>query len=535
MSLWDLISGGLQAGGNAYLANQDIGRIEDLGQNYYDQAVNFGQQAVENTRFQPFTVTSSLGSGSYNPDSGLSISASPQLGQAIGDTLGLAGGLANRFTDANFINNRATTFGQTFGVNQNQPTADSRFSSLSSMLGLGGTRDGAQYGSLLSALGLNNQVGGASGYGPMTFNDRVGGVDGSFANMMSGLNTGRVGSSGADPMSVLALMGEQGGRNEADIFRMLEDMQNPERERARLDLENRMFSQGRTGVRTDAYGGTPEQLALEKAIEESRSGNAFNAYRLAADEAYKNRSLRANEVSSAFGLGLQERGQDITQNDILGRLGLGAINAALTQRGQDIDQNQILGQLNLAGLDRALTERGQDITQNQILGQLGLGAVDRSLTERGQNINEDLARSGLSLDAFNAALAERGQNIQQQDIFANQGLNLYRNALAEQGLLGDQMAQLAQTAFLPQQMLLQELGLGLDAAEIANRNLLAGQELNYNSMLGGLDALLGFQTAATTARSNRDRDILNLILGSQESGSNGLADLFANAISDLFN
>lgn len=524
MTLWDLISGGLQAGGNIWAANDDIDRVTGLGEDAYNRAAQTGQTVLSNTEFQPFTVTSSLGSGSFNPMNGsVNYSLGGQLGNAVSDTLGLSAQLANRFTNPMFAENRVSQFGETMGVNQNQPGVDSRFSALTSGLGQQFAPANAQ--SLMSSLGIDR----VGDYTPMSFNDRVGGVD--FGGMFNTINPGRVTDSGMDRgAQILSQMGNVGGRNEEEIFNMLEGMQEPGRERARLDLENRLFSQGRTGVRTDAYGGTPEQLAMEKAIQESRSGNAFNAYQLAADEAFKNRSARANEVTSAYGLGLQERGQDITQNDILGRLGLGALNAGLTQRGQDISQNEMLGQLNLGALDRALTQRGQDISQNSMFGQLGLGAMDRALQERGQNLNQYLAEKGISLDAFNSALAERQQNISQQDIFANQALNAYRTALSEQGLLGDQMAQLAQTAFLPQQMLLQEMGLGLDAAEIAQRSALGGNELFANLITGGLDSLFNAESVAAGLTSNRNRDLANLLLGSQQSGQDGLL----SSLADLF-
>ena len=59
----------------------------------------------------------------------------------------------------------------------------------------------------------------------------------------------------------------QRAARESEIFNRLEAAQEPARERARLQLEERLLGQGRTGVRTAAYGGTPEQLALNQAIE----------------------------------------------------------------------------------------------------------------------------------------------------------------------------------------------------------------------------------------------------------------------------
>ena len=64
---------------------------------------------------------------------------------------------------------------------------------------------------------------------------------------------------------------------EADIFGRLNAMQLPEQERARLGLEQRLFNQGRLGVQTSMFGGTPEALALEKAIAEQQASTAVDA------------------------------------------------------------------------------------------------------------------------------------------------------------------------------------------------------------------------------------------------------------------
>ena len=101
-------------------------------------------------------------------------------------------------------------------------------------------------------------------------------------------------------------LGGQQARSESDIFNMMESILQPSRERDRLALEGRLFSQGRDGLRTSAFGGAPEQLALEKAIEESRSGNLFNAFNLANQE----RLNRANIGTNLFNTALGEQAQN---------------------------------------------------------------------------------------------------------------------------------------------------------------------------------------------------------------------------------
>ena len=56
-------------------------------------------------------------------------------------------------------------------------------------------------------------------------------------------------------------------QREADVYERIRATQRPAEERARLALEERLASQGRTGLRTAMFGGSPEQLALAQAQE----------------------------------------------------------------------------------------------------------------------------------------------------------------------------------------------------------------------------------------------------------------------------
>ena len=63
---------------------------------------------------------------------------------------------------------------------------------------------------------------------------------------------------------------DQAGR-EQDVYSRLRAMQAPEEERQRLALEQRLLGQGRLGVKTAQYGGTPEQFAMAKAQTEAQN------------------------------------------------------------------------------------------------------------------------------------------------------------------------------------------------------------------------------------------------------------------------
>ena len=181
---------------------------------------------------------------------------------------------------------------------------------------------------------------------------------------------------------------------EADIYERLEAIQRPERERARLGLEERLLSQGRSGVRTAMFGGTPEQLALNQAIEEQRARSALGAM----EQARAEQALQSQQTLQ----GLQE---------FRGRMGL-------------------LGELGLAAIPTAYTP------QTELL---------RSLTPQIQTaqLATDLQRTGLGLEA---ALGEAA-------IESQLGFEGLRNALRQQQyqglfdlLRGEQERQSGQTA-----------------------------------------------------------------------------------------
>jgi hypothetical protein len=95
----------------------------------------------------------------------------------------------------------------------------------------------------------------------------------------------------------------QRATREQDIFGRMQATLQPEQERARLQLEERLANQGRLGVRTAMFGGTPEQLALEKAIAEQQAGLGVSAIEQArAEQALQSRTslILPNSVSRNY-------------------------------------------------------------------------------------------------------------------------------------------------------------------------------------------------------------------------------------------
>ena len=97
---------------------------------------------------------------------------------------------------------------------------------------------------------------------------------------------------------------------EEQVYGQLRALQTPEEERQRLALEQRLAAQGRTGVRTAQFGGTPEQLARAKAEAEAQNQAALMAMQQSGAEEQMALQRAANLqglASGMFGMGTQAR------------------------------------------------------------------------------------------------------------------------------------------------------------------------------------------------------------------------------------
>ena len=74
----------------------------------------------------------------------------------------------------------------------------------------------------------------------------------------------------------------------------------PEEERQRQQLEQRLAAQGRLGVRTAQFGGTPEQLAIEKAQAEARNTAMLGAMQQAQAEQAQQAALGQQFLGAAY-------------------------------------------------------------------------------------------------------------------------------------------------------------------------------------------------------------------------------------------
>ncbi len=176
----------------------------------------------------------------------------------------------------------------------------------------------------------------------------------------------------------------QRAAREADIYSRLEAVQAPERERARLQLEERLFGQGRGGVRTSMFGGTPEELALNKAIEEQRAASAVSAM----EQARAEQALQSQQT-------LQGLGEFRGRMGLLGQLGLQAVPTAYTPKQELL--RTLTPQLEAARLASSLQATGlglgAGVAESAIESQLGFEALRNALRQQQYQGLFDLLRA----------------------------------------------------------------------------------------------------------------------------------------------
>jgi len=169
-------------------------------------------------------------------------------------------------------------------------------------------------------------------------------------------------------------------QREADVYERIRATQRPEEQRAQLALEERLASQGRTGLRTAQFGGSPEQFALAQAQEEAKARASLGA-------------LGQAQAEQLQQLGLAE-----------GLFGLGSSAAGLPASLQ-------LGQLQNIGLAQA----AQAQPEQQLLASLTPGIQLASLADLGRRQGAGLmTEAGVSgLEDIVGAEQARAQNIAQ--------------------------------------------------------------------------------------------------------------------------
>jgi hypothetical protein len=343
---WASLLGGAYTGGLAGAAagagvNEAVGRLQALGQAGSQDYANLARTATQGIDFKPYTLTSALGTTQQTAPGVISQQLTPQQQANVNAAQ----------------QQQASLYGaavpDTSGISQ-------------------GAFTGAQ--SQLGQVGANQQDLAALRLG--------------YGNAAQGM-TGMLGGSTTG-------MADQ-------LFQQQQAMRSPVQQRQQLELENRLRAQGRLGTSTAAYGGTPEQLAMAKAVQEQQAADAFNSM-TQAEQMATSQQARALGLGSATST-LAQAQQALRQGDINAASGLFNIGAAAAQLPQQMQGQNIAqaGQLQA----QALAPASQQLQQAQLAGNIGQQQSTSAYQAGG--LFGQLAGAGLQerLTAESAAAATR--------------------------------------------------------------------------------------------------------------------------------
>lgn len=148
---------------------------------------------------------------------------------------------------------------------------------------------------------------------------------------------------------------------EEDMYARIRALQTPEEQRQAMSLEERLFNQGRMGVSTNMYGGTPEQLAMNKAREEAKNTAALQAIQMAQQEQQQQASLGSQFMQQGYA----------PQANLLNALSAGMGPAGLV----DVANRQSAENALKASIANAQTAIGQQQGLANLYGGLFSGAL----------------------------------------------------------------------------------------------------------------------------------------------------------------
>ena len=390
------------------VAEDLYGNIPNEVKNIYKDDLT--QITAPNVSFKPFTVTGSTGSVTGGP-AGTTYSLNAQQQNIQNELMRNALSQFSRPAPGAQTSQAAGLSAMGQGSNQ---LSQSAFGIPSAQL------------SALQAYGLGNQFMGQSAYAPQD----VEALRNQYGTMAS--------QSAMDVLTPTAV-------RESSVYDRIRATQRPEEERQRLQLEERLYNQGRSGIRTDMYGGTPEQFALSKAQEEAKNSASLAAMQQA--QAERQQSLgTAQTLSGMFG-----------QQATLG----GSLQAQLAQLGQ--------GYSTLGATQASQSQALQASQQARALQALQTG--------------QQLLSGGVGLES-----------LQQQ-----MGIEALQAGFAPQASLLSALSPALNVASMSDVAHRQQGQYELDA-QLANLEGSVGQSQGlanlYGSMFGGAGGLLGSLTGA---------------------------------------
>lgn len=346
-------------GGGGLAIESAMDRLGDVGAQAQTGAGEIADAALTQSQFQPFGVTTASGSTfGYDPETGEALTTLSQTERGIQDTL----------------------MGQASGAFGAAPAGQAGLQAAAGQ-----------------ALAGGQQMFGQTPFGMQGIQDASGqafGLGGQFMQQ-AGMGT-------AD--------------RESAIYDRIRAMQMPGEERAAMELEERLASQGRLGVQTNQYGGTPEQLAQAKAQAEAQNAAAYQAIQQAQREQAQQAGLGAQYAG--LGAGLAGQGQQLS-----------AAQQQQALQAMQAGQGLYSGALGLEGAQQALglqALQGAYQPQQQAIAAMQAAQLFPQLQQRGQ-----LYGAGLFGEASMGGLeAMLGAELGRANLLGNVGTGLLSGALS---------------------------------------------------------------------------------------------------------
>jgi hypothetical protein len=450
---WASLLGGAYTGGLAGAAagagvNEAVGRLQALGQAGVTDYANLARTATQGIDFKPYTLTSALGTTQQTAPGVISQQLTPQQQANVNAAQAQQASLYGAAVpNTSGISNQA--FGSASGYLN--PQGNAQMQQLSGMFGNMAQQAGAAYGAPTGLEGTTAQALRGASTGLNQIGTGLGGINQYGAQALA-QGTQGLGQIGAGMGDLAGLRGQYGtAASQAagmlggsttgmanTLFNQQQAMRTPEQQRQAAELENRLRSQGRLGTSTAAYGGTPEQLAMAKAVQEQQAADAFNSMTQAEQ-------MAASQQARALGLGSATAGLATTMSGLTDAqqaraLGLGAAGIGAQQAASGLTNEQQARALGLLSAGQQGTTLQDQLLSSQ-LGRATSGAQASSvLAAANQALKQGDVQTAASLFNIGSSAAQLPQQMQGQNIAQAGQLQAQALAPASQQL---QQAQLA--------------------------------------------------------------------------------------------
>jgi hypothetical protein len=290
-------------------ALNDIGR---RGKDFQSQALALGERAQTGTAFKPFSISTGFGGVAAGPQGGYTTSLSPQQQALQRQLSGITTGLTNTYGAGPDVSGfGANAFGQAGMQLANAGAQDPRVAAQRQLLG---SEFANRYTGRTDTSGITNLADTALQSAPGLFQSATG--------------------STADRQS--------------SIYDQIRATQTPEEQRNQVALNNRLAAQGRTGLRTAQYGGSPEQFAMEQARAEAMNQASLSALQQAGNE--QQRDFTNAQALAQLGITGTQGAQSLGINDLNSLIALQSSDLGAAQGQQGLNRENLAQATGLFGL-----------------------------------------------------------------------------------------------------------------------------------------------------------------------------------------